>query len=115
MPAWPTAVPFFRMNAGTQLSIEGDVLRSEMDVGPPKQRLRSSYLKQNREGTTPPLTPAQLAALRTFFEQTLSNGVLSFTATDPFDGAAVTCRIVGGLRVSKRGLLFIVKADLERL
>lgn len=115
MANWPAGVPFFRMNNGAEMNIEGDILRSDMDVGPPKQRPRSSFLTQQREGKTPPLTSVQLDTLLTFFKTTLFNGALSFTVTDPFDGELVNCRIVGGLRVVKRGLLFTVTAQLERV
>lgn len=115
MPAWPTSVPFFRVNTGGELTLQGDNLRSEMDVGPAKVRPRSSFLSQTREGRTPPLTPFQKDALVEFFIEDLANGALSFTVTDPFDGELVNCRIIGSIRIRKVGTLFQVSADLERV
>lgn len=116
MPEWPNEVPFFDVMPGSDLTMEGDVLRDDMDVGPAAVRLRSSWVSYEREGVTTPLTTAQKIILQNFFVTVLRSGVLSFTATDPFDGATATFRIIGALRLQRVGAnMFKAYARIERL
>jgi hypothetical protein len=76
-------------------SFAKNVLRSPMEVGPPKSRRRSTSGVKELGGVMY-MTPDQMAVLTTFFETTLSDGALPFDWTHPRLGSTVTisCQFV---------------------
>lgn len=91
MPEWPTDLPFFTSRPGYQRSgPQGHILRSEMDVGPPKRRRRTSAAPEAFSGKIERLTQVQLATFKQFYRVTLGGGALSFDAADPMTGETRT-------------------------
>lgn len=91
---WPGTVPEEELAGTFTEEIEDNRATFGPEVGPPKLRRRSSVptavLSWEQH-----LTAAQFAALRTFYETTLQDGVLTFTRTHPRTGASGTFRFTG--------------------
>ena len=68
-------------------------LRTEMEVGPPKVRRRTTTVVRQFDINLE-LTKAQIATLDTFYVTTLAGGVTEFDWTNPRTEAAATCRFV---------------------
>ena len=95
MPDWPASIPFkFAAGQDRENGPQGNVIRTAMEHGPPKQRRRFTAAVRERQVTLPPLTAAALATFEAFVEGDLGGGVLSFTAADPWRGNSATWRFV---------------------
>jgi hypothetical protein len=89
---WPTANNFPQVpQKGFTESIGVNVIRSNMDSGPPKQRRRGS--RPNTMDLSFIMTTAQTTTLETFIKNTLQ-GVKRFSFTHPRTSATVEARIV---------------------
>lgn len=77
MPTWPTALPQALNVDGYNEAQQSGVVRTSMDAGPDFVRRRFSAVSTMISGTML-LTDSQWAALLTFFNTTLSGGVLEF-------------------------------------
>lgn len=95
MPAWPGSLPQNPLKQGYQRSGKAGLIRSGMEVGPSKVRLRTTAAAQQMQVTFR-LTSAQRTAFVTFFEVTLSGGVERFDFPDPETGGTIVCRFAGG-------------------
>ncbi|WP_043774703.1 hypothetical protein [Roseivivax isoporae] len=117
MPIWPASVPFFTAaSAYRRRSPEGNVLRTEMEYGPPKRRRRTSSAPARFEGAIRNLDLALLAVFESFHAETLLDGALSFTATDPLTGETRTYAFAGPYTVEPyRKIACTVSAQLEIL
>lgn len=116
MPAWPTDLPYFRdLGVARRSGPQGAVRRSQMEVGPEKVRRLTSAAPKNASGRIPRLTPSELQAFETFFEQTLGAGALSFTAFDEVECVERTYRFLDSYEVRRVGAKFSITAELEIL
>lgn len=88
MAAWPASLPPLVLLDGYQETQEDVVIRSSVDVGPPKLRARYSVAPQVFNFALM-LTDAQKAALKTFFSTTLTFGVTPFDWLHPDLGTAI--------------------------
>lgn len=90
MPTWPVSLPTAPEGPNYTEQPPKTRLETQMDAGPPK--LRQRYTAGVRPlSMTWMLTKAQVAALDTFFTDTLAGGSLSFDGlAHPRTGAAVT-------------------------
>jgi hypothetical protein len=89
---WPTANNFPQVpQKGFTESIGVNVIRSNMDSGPPKQRRRGS--RPNTMDLSFIMTTAQTTTLETFIKDTLQ-GVKRFSFPHPRTTATVEARIV---------------------
>lgn len=119
MPSWPSTLP------GLSIDLEeaprANLLVTEMEVGPPKRRLRTSTVSL-RVAVPMHVTGAQRATLLTFFDTTCAGGVTAFTWIDPATGSAATYafrarptfRLVVG-NATKAGMLWSTTLELDRL
>jgi hypothetical protein len=90
--SWPTANNFPQVpQKGFTESIGVNVIRSNMDAGPSKQRRRAS--RPNTMDLSFIMTTAQTSTLETFIKDTLL-GVKRFSFTHPRTFATVEARIV---------------------
>jgi hypothetical protein len=114
MAAWPGTLPeFFQVGGFVEIGAD-NVIRSPMDVGPDKLRLRTTASTRRHTGNMW-LTTAQYTALRTFFETTQSYGALSFTMDDAH-GVNKTFRFLNPPRYNTVGPNnWQVKLDLEEM
>jgi hypothetical protein len=94
MATWPLTLPQAPLAEGYQESPGETVIRTPMDVGPPKQR-RANTAGVKQWTVTWELEASQVETFQTFFEETLEGGALSFELPHPrIDGSAVTVRFV---------------------
>lgn len=93
MAAWPGGLPQVPQNAGNEETYEDNVVRTTMDAGPVKSRMR--YTAATRPASYQFLmTDAELATFITFYESTVSYGSLEFDFTHPQTGSTESMRFV---------------------
>ena len=91
IPSWPIA-PFPQTpQRGYQETVGINIVRSAMDAGPAKQRLRGK--RPSSMALKFLMTKDEVAILETFI-QTIIYGVRRFTFTHPGTKAIVECRLV---------------------
>jgi hypothetical protein len=96
--AWPVNLPTAVLEEGYSEARPDNVIRSPMDVGPPKVRRRTTaavyplFFSQQ-------LTTAQVATLVTFYDSTLAHGSLSFTLEHPRTGGEVEAMFAAPPRI----------------
>lgn len=93
MPAWRESLP--QQSDVIDIVRSASIIRSPMDVGPAKVRLRSTKIV---EGFTLQLifTQQQLEEFINFWDIDLAGGVGTFTWEHPFTDQPCTCRMVTG-------------------
>lgn len=93
MPTWPSSLPQVPLAVGYQEQPQNTVLRSSMDAGASKQRLRFTAAARYC-AVAYGLDSTQLDAFLAFFDDDLVRGALEFFIPHPRTGAMVTARIV---------------------
>lgn len=76
--AWPDTLPCAFVRGTMSRALGENTLRSEMEVGPAKQRPRATSAPQPLSGTMK-MDTAQLQAFTAFYRTTLLEGSLPFT------------------------------------
>lgn len=89
MPTWPGALPQRLHVAGYRELPPNNVVRTEMDVGPPKIRRRATVGHRIVQGRIL-CTAAQIATLDAFFVTTCLDGSVTFDWINSRTGAAAT-------------------------
>lgn len=79
---WPLTLPQFVLRDGFQEQAQKNVIKSEMDAGPPKRRRRFTKPLRTLQVRVH-LTIAQSELLDEFFQQTLQGGSLPFDWVHP--------------------------------
>lgn len=93
---WPPGLPFFnRQDDHSRTARQGAVQRTAMERGPAKTRRVSTAATRLYVGSIPWLDEWQFGEFRAFVHETIGDGALPFTATDPRDGLTRTFRFVG--------------------
>lgn len=93
MATWPASLPLPLMS-GLSYAPRDQGITTQMQVGPPKRRRRSSADVVDYAAPVQ-FTGAQVATFRTFFSTTLAGGTLPFDLPDPTTGATVSMMFVG--------------------
>lgn len=94
-PAWPAGISFIAQPSSYRESgPKGNVIRTDMENGPAKSRRRFTAAVRHISGNTDILTDAQVATFDTWFTDTIDDGALAFTATNPRTGATETYRFL---------------------
>ncbi len=94
MSTWPLSLPQNPVYSSYEETPPDTLIRTEMDVGPPKVRQR--YTAGIRKFSCDyRMTEAQIATLDTFFVTTISGGSVSFDMPHPRTGDNITVRIIG--------------------
>jgi hypothetical protein len=88
--SWPISLPA-QPERGYSESIGTLILRSPMDAGPAKQRVRAR--RPDTLSVQYTLTSAQVTTLRTFFLDSIA-GTLRFNYTHPRTGSTVEVRVI---------------------
>jgi hypothetical protein len=89
MPTWPVALPQKPLLSGLARSPKSNVVAFGTEVGPGKQRRRSTARMQVWSLQFS-LTDAQRATFESFFEDDLSDGALAFDWEDPVTESAAS-------------------------
>jgi len=115
MQEWPITLPIYPLVDGYAEAAPNIVLRTKMDQGPDKVRMRSTAgVRQLHLKFL--LTKAQATLLDTFYYETLAGGADRFLYTHPRTDEEVACRFVEPPEyVSVNGNYFRVSAFLEVL
>ena len=109
---WPGSLPDYLLQDGFSKTYADNTIITEMSVGPPKTRRRSTA------GITPIRgrqvhTAAQLAIFTTFYETTLSFGATAFNWIDPITQATASFKFASPPMVTPTGGAdFYVDLDL---
>lgn len=99
---WPPDLPQLVRVAGYSETSPKRILESSMDAGRPKTRPRFTAAPRP-VAVSLSLTTDQVALLDDFHELTLHGGALSFAWRHPRTGDPATCRIKGGLTITRPG------------
>lgn len=94
MASWPATLPQAFEQDGYSEPFASNVVRTEMDVGPPKVRKRYTAAVKQFAGLMY-LTETQAETLETFYETTTNWGSDAFDWVHPRTGAAISCRFAG--------------------
>ncbi len=76
---WPSSLPQDFKSGTVRCSIVDNKLVTEMEVGPPKKRLRSTVEHRLISGELPPLTQEQFDTLMAFWRNDAGQGTIPFT------------------------------------
>ncbi len=112
---WPGGLPQRPSVSGYQESFAETALRTPMEAGAAKLRRRFTAAPRQMELSFR-MTPAQVALVRTFFEDTTAGGTLPFDWVHPRDGTTSSYRFMEPPRVSATAAnLFSISIKLEQM
>jgi len=115
MPTWPNTLPQSPLLDGFRETVPDITIRSTMDQGPAKVRLRTTAAVRTM-ALTYLMSKDQIAALETFYLATVQGGALSFTFTHPRSNTVMNCRFTRPPEyVPTNGNFFRVAIELEVL
>ncbi len=113
MASWPNSLPAYPLIDGFHETVPKTVIRTEMEQGPAKVRLRTTaavrvmsvhYL----------MNKSQIETLETFYLATLQGGAIAFDFTHPRNDGLVSCRFIKPPEYStSNGNYFKVSIELE--
>lgn len=113
--SWPTGLPQFVSQEGFTARTQDPVIRTEMDAGPRKTRLRYTSVPEQFDISLV-LTKTQYVLFTdTFFKTALGYGASEFNWKHPITQAAAVCRFTGVYNAAPHGLDFIVSIGMEIL
>lgn len=110
---WPAALPNIKLT-GLQTQYIDPVIRTDMDAGPKKARLRYTAVPKKVSGTIT-VTKAQAAVVEDFYVNTLKYGTLRFMMIDPENGELYEYRFTQPPVSESEEGLFNVALALERM
>lgn len=87
MVAWPASLPQEPLYEGNQETLANNVQVTQMDVGPPKRRLRTTSGNTGHQYNFM-MSVAQLATFRAFWEDDVKFGSIPFTLDHPSTGVS---------------------------
>lgn len=117
MVAWPDAtyLPQFVDQDGYAQTTQDPLLRTDMDAGPMKVRLRYTAVPE-QFNITLTLTKTQLGYfVTTFFKNTLGYGAEAFAWKHPVTQANASCRFTSMYSIAPHGIDFKVTISMEIL
>lgn len=117
MESWPSTLPQYVDQDAYTETILDPVIRTEMDAGPSKARLRYTAVPEQFTITLK-LTAEQRAVFVYFYKYTLNYGVDEFywyhpTSTTDSERDVVVCRFISVYTISSNGNEFEVSFNME--
>lgn len=117
MATWPSSV----LPAFDEFLVESyvenapdNVIRTDMEIGPPKVRLRGTAAPVVCSGSMH-MTSTQVVNFRTFFDDTVNYGADEFDTIHPRTTAAVSVSFIGNPSYQRSGHDWIVSFNFEIL
>ncbi len=115
MASWPSTLPQYVDQDGYSQTTKNPLLRTEMDAGPAKVRLRYTAVPEEFSITLT-MNKTQLETfVTTFFKNTISYGADVFTWKHPVTQANANCRFTSMYTIAPHGLDFKVSFSMEIL
>ena len=114
MASWPVTLPQYVDQDSFSETIQDPVIRTAMDSGPQKARLRYTAVPEQYT-IAMTLTSDQRTAFLTFFKATIHYGVDEFTWVHPVTQAAAYCRFTAPYNLVPDGLDFKLTISMEVL
>lgn len=114
MATWPAALPERPLVNSLSVTAEPNVIEFESDVGVEHTRRRSTA-RRSTISCAFMLTRAQRDVFRTFFEQDLADGTLTYDWRDPVDGVTGTYKIRSHSVAPVGGDAWRLTAQIRRL
>jgi len=117
LKTWPSSLPQYVQQDSYSETIIDPVLRTAMDAGPVKTRLRFTMVPE-QFNVSIPLTAAQRLVFLAFYKSDLNYGVDTFSWYHPankIDGAFIyaVCRFTSVYSISANGNEFIASFSME--
>lgn len=114
MATWPGGLLQSPMREGFSQSFEDNLLRTNMDAGVAKQRLRTTSGPKTVRCKVFLNDATDLSTFTTFFNTTINYGADEFEWTDHVEGGTVNYRFIRPPTISKKGSSsWIVDMELE--
>lgn len=114
MASWPETLPQYVDANGFTETIQDPVIRTDMEAGPQKARLRFTAVPE-KYTITMPLTATQRATFLTFFKSTIHYGVDEFMWVHPVTRDERYCRFTSVYQLSPNGIDFTLSISMEVL
>ena len=116
MATWPATLPTFQEFIWDDFEnvLPNNVIRTEMEIGPAKVRMRGSSAPELYQGRFK-ANSTKKATFKTFFKTTISYGATQFDIVHPYTGAAAVSRIVGQPKITSAGKDYFITALYEIL
>jgi len=120
MASWPSTLPEYVSQASFSETIQDPVIRTDMDAGPKKARLRFTAVPEQYT-ISMTLTKEERAIFVAFFKDDLNYGVDEFSWYHPIDvdefGARVPCycRFTGPYQFTPQDHVFMLGINMEVL
>lgn len=120
MESWPSTLPEYPDQTSFSETIQDPVIRTEMDSGPKKNRLRFTAVPE-LYSMSMVMTRVQRATFIDFYKNDLNYGVDEFSWYHPVDvdgfGARIPCnfRFTGPYQITPQEQMFSVSFTLEVL
>ena len=116
MATWPATLPAFNeiLVDSYQEIAPDNIIRTQMDIGPDKIRLRGTAAPEFFSGNFY-MTSTQVGILRTFFDDTVNYGVDAFDTIHPRTTAAVSARFTAQPQIARMGAEWSVMIACEIL
>ncbi len=114
METWPTTLPQWVLQEQYSEWYKDPVIRTEMDAGPTKERLRYTAVPQVFTISIV-VTQDQMNAFETFYKNNIAFGALPFEWRHPRTQSVETCKIISQYTSVAHGMDFIVSFEMEIL
>lgn len=88
---WPSSLPQEPLVSGYTEDQQSQVVRTQTETGPAKQRKRYTTPVETFQMTFR-MTDSEVTTFKDFYQNTLGGGSTSFTYTNPRDGSSYTLR-----------------------
>jgi hypothetical protein len=112
---WPDGIPFCPVGDSYNEEPGDEVLRTPMETGPAKLRLRTTAAPDLVTFTLPRMSVAQYAQFKAWYSSSLKRGSLAFTAKHPIEAVDRSFRFTQSYTMNKAGRSCVVSLSLEVL
>ena len=116
---WPATVPWSAIVSSFKDEIQDNKASFAPEVGPEIERRRATMDTDIVSFSLPPLTEAELLALKAFYKTTLKSGVLTFNQTHPAyssDATTYEWKFIAPLGIgAASNALFNVSVQLRKM
>lgn len=99
MAEWPSTLPGYFLRGSYQEELPDSTLSTDMDTGPPKERVRFEAVIAPFSGVMR-MTAAEVATLRGFYKDTARQKTVPFTMAHPITREVITVKFAAAPTLS---------------